>query len=56
MLLKVFVSALMVFAGSVGVLRASVVTENYLLLVAGLALAVTAVLLGLRPSDGARLA
>ncbi len=48
MLLKALLSTLAVFAGSVGVLRASVLTENYILLFAGLALAIAAVALGLQ--------
>lgn len=50
MLLKALLSTLVVFGGSVGVLRISVVTENYLLLAAGLGLAITAVALGLHRS------
>ncbi len=51
MLLKALIVTIMVFASSVGVLRASVVMENYLLLVAGLALAVAAIVFGLQRAD-----
>ncbi len=48
MLLKAFIATMAIFASSVGVLRVSVVLENYVLLVAGLGLAIAAVALGLQ--------
>ncbi len=49
MLLKALLAALGVFAGSVGVLRVSVMLENYALLGMGLVLAVAAVAVGMKP-------
>lgn len=50
MLLKLIVLALSLFMGGVGVLRASVLYENYALLVAGLVLATIGVLVPLGPA------
>ncbi len=52
MLLKALLLTMAFFAGSVGVLRASVVLENYILLAAGLLMATAAVVVGLRPQGG----
>lgn len=48
MLLRALLAALFAFAASVGLLKASVLYENYALLGAGLVLAVAAVVLGMR--------
>lgn len=53
MLLKALIVALLAFAGSVGLLKASVVYENYALLGAGLVLAVAAMAIGLHKDPGA---
>ncbi len=53
MLLKALILTMAFFASSVGVLRASVVMENYVLLAAGLVLAVAAVAVGLKAPSGA---
>lgn len=45
MLLKALLLALLLFAGGVGILRVSVLLENYLLLTGGMLLSVAAVLL-----------
>lgn len=53
MLLRALLATLVAFAAAVGLLKASVLYENYALLGAGLVLAVASVVLGMRRRDAA---